>query len=42
MTALRRGKVVIVDLEPTRGSETGKVRPAVVVTNDTCTERVPG
>lgn len=41
LTAVRRGSVVIVDLEPTRGSETGKVRPAVVVTNDTYNERVP-
>ncbi len=27
---------------PTGGSETGKQRPAIVVTNDTCNERAPG
>lgn len=26
---------------PTKGSETGKVRPCIVVTNDTYNERVP-
>jgi mRNA interferase MazF len=41
MTELRRGDVVDVDLEPVRGSETGKVRPAVVVTNNTYNARVP-
>ncbi len=34
MTALKRGMVIDVDLNPTRGSETGKVRPCVIVTND--------
>ncbi|MFA5504099.1 MAG: type II toxin-antitoxin system PemK/MazF family toxin [Vulcanimicrobiota bacterium] len=38
---LRRGSVILVDLEPTRGSETGKTRPAVVVTNDHYNRRVP-
>lgn len=38
---LRRGMVVDVDLEPVRGSETGKTRPAVVVTNDVYNQRVP-
>jgi len=33
--------VVDVDLEPTLGSETGKVRPAVVVTNDIYNRQVP-
>ncbi len=37
----RRGMIVDVDLDPTKGSETGKVRPAVIVTNDTYNERVP-
>jgi mRNA-degrading endonuclease toxin of MazEF toxin-antitoxin module len=32
--SLRRGQVIDVDLEPTKGSETGKVRPCIVVTND--------
>ena len=38
---LRRGMVVDVNLEPVKGSETGKTRPCVVVTNDTYNERVP-
>ncbi len=41
MIDLARGMVVDVDLEPVRGSETGKVRPAVVVTNDVYNRRVP-
>jgi mRNA interferase MazF len=39
--SLRRGQVIDVDLEPTKGSETGKVRPCVVVTNDGYNARVP-
>ncbi len=31
---MRRGDVYLVDLDPTRGSEANKVRPAVVVSND--------
>ncbi len=38
---LRRGMIIDVDLNPTRGSETGKVRPCIVVTNDVYNERVP-
>jgi mRNA interferase MazF len=41
MTRIRRGMVIDVNLDPTKGSETGKVRPCVVVTNDTYNERVP-
>lgn len=41
MTILRRGTIIDVNLEPTNGSETGKVRPCVIVTNDTYNERVP-
>jgi mRNA interferase MazF len=41
MSELRRGWVVDVDLEPTKGSETGKIRPCIVVTNDVYNERVP-
>ncbi len=41
MTALKRGMIIDVNLEPTKGSETGKVRPCVIVTNDTYNERVP-
>jgi mRNA interferase MazF len=31
---MRRGDVVLVDLDPVRGSESAKRRPAVVVSND--------
>jgi mRNA interferase MazF len=41
MTTLKRGMIIDVDLEPTKGSETGKVRPCIIVTNDTYNERVP-
>ena len=38
---LKRGMIVDVDLNPVRGSETGKVRPCIVVTNDVYNARVP-
>jgi mRNA interferase MazF len=41
MSELRKGWVIDVDLEPTKGSETGKIRPCIVVTNDVYNERVP-
>ncbi len=41
MKTLQRGMVIDIDLDPTRGSETGKVRPCVIVTNDTYTRRLP-
>jgi mRNA interferase MazF len=31
---MRRGEIVTVSLDPVRGSETSKTRPAVVVSND--------
>lgn len=31
---MRRGEIRLVDLDPTVGSETNKVRPAVIVSND--------
>ena len=31
---MRRGEIRIVDLNPTRGSEAGRRRPAVIVSND--------
>ncbi|MEO6207900.1 MAG: type II toxin-antitoxin system PemK/MazF family toxin [Candidatus Limnocylindrales bacterium] len=31
---MRRGDIVRVDLEPVRGSEASKLRPAVIVSND--------
>ncbi|NCO53354.1 MAG: type II toxin-antitoxin system PemK/MazF family toxin [Deltaproteobacteria bacterium] len=41
MTAIERGMILDINLEPVQGSETGKVRPCVVVTNDVYNERVP-
>jgi len=41
MKKLRRGMIIDLDLEPVRGSETGRRRPCVVVTNNTYNERVP-
>lgn len=31
---LRRGEIVLADLEPVKGSEQGKIRPCLVVQND--------
>lgn len=41
MTTLTRGTVIDVDLDPTKGSETGKMRPCVIVTNDDYNARLP-
>ena len=41
MTTFKRGMVIDVDLEPTKGSETGKTRPCVIVTNNVYNQRVP-
>ncbi len=41
LSRLTRGMVIDVNLDPTKGSETGKVRPCVIVTNNTYNERVP-
>ncbi|MBN1906333.1 MAG: type II toxin-antitoxin system PemK/MazF family toxin [Deltaproteobacteria bacterium] len=41
MNTLKRGMVIDVNLDPTRGSETGKIRPCVIVTNNIYNERVP-
>ena len=41
MSGLKRGMVIDVNLDPTKGSETGKVRPCVIVTNNTYNARVP-
>ena len=41
MYILQRGMVILVNLESTKGSETGKTRPCVVVTNNTYNMRVP-
>jgi mRNA interferase MazF len=36
---VRRGDVVLVDLDPVRGNEVAKTRPAVVVSNDGANRR---
>ena len=41
MTVLKRGMIIDVNLDPTKGSETGKIRPCIIVTNDIYNERVP-
>ena len=41
MTLLKRGMIIDVNLDPSQGSETGKTRPCIIVTNNTYNERVP-
>jgi mRNA interferase MazF len=41
MSLLKRGMIIDVNLDPTQGSETGKIRPCVIVTNDIYNARVP-
>jgi mRNA interferase MazF len=41
MTTLKRGMVIQANLDPTTGSETGKTRPYIIVTNDVYNERTP-
>lgn len=41
MSQLYRGLIIDVDLEPTKGSETGKTRPCIIVTNNIYNDRVP-
>ena len=41
MTTLVRGMVVDINLNPVKGSETGKIRPCVIVTNNQYNARVP-
>lgn len=41
MTILKRGMVIDVNLDPVHGSETGKMRPCIIVTNDVYNENVP-
>ncbi len=37
----KRGDVIDINLNPTKGSETGKIRPCIIVTNDIYNQRVP-
>ena len=41
MRSIRRGLILDLNLNPTQGSETGKTRPCVVVTNNLYNARVP-
>lgn len=41
MNKLMRGMIIDVNLEPTLGSETDKIRSCVIVTNDVFNEQVP-
>lgn len=41
MKSIKRGMVIDIDLNPVKGSETGKVRPCIVVTNDVYNQRIP-
>lgn len=38
---LKRGTVLLINLNPTKGSETGKIRPCVIVTNDLYNQKTP-
>lgn len=37
----KRGDIVDINLNPVKGSETGKIRPCIIVTNDTYNAKVP-
>jgi len=37
----KRGDIIDINLNPTKGSETGKIRPCIIVTNDIYNKRVP-
>ncbi len=41
MTTLKRGMLLDVNLDPTLGSETGKIRPCIIVTNDVYNQKIP-
>lgn len=41
MSELYRGLIINVNLDPTKGSETGKTRPCIIVTNNIYNARVP-
>lgn len=38
---IQRGDIFNINLNPTKGSETGKIRPCIVVTNDIYNKNVP-
>lgn len=41
MITLKRGMIIDINLDPIKGSETGKIRPCVIVTNNMYNARVP-
>ncbi len=41
MKIIQRGMIIDVNLNPVKGSEKGKIRPCVVVTNDVYNQHVP-
>lgn len=41
MIELTRGMIIDVNLDPTLGSETGKIRPCLIVTNDMYNRKLP-
>ena len=41
MPTLKRGMVLDVKFDPTLGSEAGKIRPCIIVTNDVYNQKVP-
>ncbi|MFA5806231.1 MAG: type II toxin-antitoxin system PemK/MazF family toxin [Melioribacteraceae bacterium] len=41
MKKLERGMLIDVNLDPALGSETGRTRPCIIVTNDIYNERIP-
>jgi mRNA interferase MazF len=41
MSKLERGMIIDVNLEPTKGSETGKICSCIIVTNNIYNQRVP-
>lgn len=41
MNKLERGMIIDVNLDPIKGSETGKIRPCIIFTNNTYNQRVP-
>ena len=41
MMNLKRGMIIDVNLDPILGSETGKIRPCIIVTNNQYNQRVP-
>ena len=41
MVNIKRGEIFLVDLEPIKGSEQGRVRPSLIIQNDTSNEYSP-